>query len=567
MKKNLIVILFLLIIPFLLVFYRISVDKPWYSSDPEYGYILNGLNLYSASLPYYFDHPGVPLTMINAVLLYPIYLFSGHQSVFSTDIIVNPLYYELRLHTIIFIMILLVTFLSGIVLWKMTRNIALAILLQGLPFYYSLSVDVTATRMMPETLFPIVIYAFIILIASLIKNPANRKALFLLPVISGLALSIKVIIFPLLLIPALMYAKSIRKFATFCVLSGVSFVLFSLPIIKQFPRMGYWFFKLFIYSGKYGEGDASVINTKLYLENFKHIIFEDVLITGCLGISLIIAIVLLFIRLKRPGFISPLIIKLFFLVFVAIWLNLIVLSKSYESSKGYYLIIYSNLVMSAVIIFAVIAGKYVSNLYQKIGVIAFIVITILINRSKYYNSIIGWDKTRKEQTEVNDFMKNKPEAVFIFHKGYSLNKMNALLFGSNFSKIHQPLIDSIYPNSYFFNVISGKFSIWNRQKNIIPVIMIKETYMVDFGLQQDEIRKLSNLGIHPKIIMHNRSKVLYQLMLDTSVFDDNVRIKYKRFRNIILKSPEKMAYVKEFSEMKKISIDSAVSLGAVWYMQ
>ena len=517
MKKKLIAILLLLLIPALLTLYRLNVDKPHYSSDPDYAYMMNGLNICIFQLPFYSDHPGVPLTIFNAVFLYPVYLFSGHGNGLQFDFFSNPVYYELRLHNILFVIVLISSFIFGYILWRKTGNIGLALVLQGIPFYYFISVDVIATRNMPETIFPVIFLAFIVDVVYLIVNPAHRKALMLLPILSGFALSVKIILFPFLLIPLFLYCKSYKDFIYFCLNTVLSFIVFTLPIIKQFPHMAYWFFKLFIHSGYYGHGAFSIINPNSYFSNIKSIITSNQLLLYCFIISVAFAIVLPFIRKKFHDFLSQNLTRLFYVVFFTHLINLLILAKSFDIGKDYYLITYSVLDFSCIIFILIGIGKYLSSGLRNIFAFSFILIVLAINFNKYIEWLKGWEMTKHEMLEVDNFIADHSNSFFVYNNGYSLNKMNSLLFGQAFSKIHAKMLKSVYPDALFFNLISGEFSDWSMVKDIKPVLISKPTFLIDSELDNDEINKLNLLGITPVEVFSNRSKIIYQIQLDSKV--------------------------------------------------
>jgi len=114
-------IIVLCAVPFLVIVYQHYTTKIIYSSDPDYAYIMNGLNLDMFKLPLYSDHPGVPLTMLSAIGLQIIYWFSGHTLDIQTDVLTDPAYYEVRLQMSLFVLILLMVFLTGFFILKKTK--------------------------------------------------------------------------------------------------------------------------------------------------------------------------------------------------------------------------------------------------------------------------------------------------------------------------------------------------------------------------------------------------------------------------------------------------------------
>ena len=105
-----------------------------YNSDPSYAYLFNGLLLLDWHSPHHKDHPGTPLQILIAVLVYLQWGYYKLTSVVDPDVVVaamaQPERYLLFISRILLVLNVAATVLIGKRVFDATKSYYLAILCQ-----------------------------------------------------------------------------------------------------------------------------------------------------------------------------------------------------------------------------------------------------------------------------------------------------------------------------------------------------------------------------------------------------------------------------------------------------
>jgi len=243
-----------------------------YKYDPDYVYLLNSLNLTQGKIPGHFDHPGTPLQMLGAGVIVTLHLTRTGN--LAMDVLTNP---EIYLETISLIISLLVfgsLFLVGFLTMKLTKSRFYALIIQLTPLLSS-QIILHLHRVSPEPILFIAClwFAYMILHLYINHDKANKTALFLLALITGLALATKLNSLTFIIIPLIILTKK-QKISY--VLSTIGWtVIFTLPIISLYSKIGIWIYQLLIHSGTYGRGAATVINFNNIIHYMGNIIVNE----------------------------------------------------------------------------------------------------------------------------------------------------------------------------------------------------------------------------------------------------------------------------------------------------
>jgi len=563
--------LLLLIIPLFIIIYQRIIVKNIYCSDPDYAYILNGLNINMLKLPLYSDHPGVPLTLLAAIGIRLIYLFSGSSMDIQTDVLSNPAYYEVRLQFILFLLIIITAIFSGFYIYRKTKNVFLGIVIQMIPFLFSTSLVISTTSFMPDAMLIIILYLFFILIIQYVENIINNqntaKEEWLFPILCGLALSVKIIVLPLLLLPVILLKMNIKKILRFSIIVVLSFIVFTLPIVKQYPHMLQWFLSLFTHSGIYGKGSATIINPETYFKNILFIISNNHLMTIMMILSLILLFFFYYLKRKGVFSVNSILYKLFIASIITQLLSILIVSKTFEG-KSYYLIVTYTLTTLSFVISAIILIIYLKLSRLNIAIIltCFLVISIFANRKNYKDDFLSRSMTKNECIELQQFIDSNPNYVVITNNAFSFNKNYALLFGLAFSRVHEEKLMQLYPNVYFYNVIPGKYTNW--YKEILPEQIFKngKALLVDNYLNDEEKANFQNKGYTIKLLFSNRTKAVYELTWSSNNPQNNTNYKalIEDKIKLIYNDEKWLNTIREKAQKKGISLDSMVYLDAKW---
>ena len=93
-----------------------------------------------------------------------------------------------------------------------------------------------------------------------------RWYMIALALVSGFGMATKLTFLPLLIIPLFVLQK-LRNKIGFLFLTGISFILWTWPIIPQYKTLCEWYYRILTHTGYYGLGNVGIINLEVYLEN------------------------------------------------------------------------------------------------------------------------------------------------------------------------------------------------------------------------------------------------------------------------------------------------------------
>lgn len=277
------VFLILTIIPLISLTTSLNIikerEKVWYAGDydPSYAYLYNSLNIATFRLVGHFDHPGTPMQITGSVILWSTWLFStDHSNTLTEDVISDPEYYLRALNISTAILTSLVLLFLSVLIWERTRQFWIAFLFQLSPFISGLVLYNGLTRTSQESMLLMASLAYAATCLLWIFADANqgKKHLLMFGIIAGFGLASKIIFAPLLIIPLIIY-KAFADRMKFIKYSIISFIIFTLPIIPLYPRMGWWIIKLFIHSGIYGTGSVTVIEPTGYLQALSNLVVSE----------------------------------------------------------------------------------------------------------------------------------------------------------------------------------------------------------------------------------------------------------------------------------------------------
>ena len=140
-------VLFLLLLPLLYCYIGIlykSEIGPYhlFVTDPEYAYLLNGLNIRLFSLPYQVNGPGTPLQFFCAFVIGVIHLFRNQESLVA-DVIKNPDLYLDIINTSLIAVSSISIFIMGYMVYKTSRNGFTGTFFQLMPFASWMTIDIS----------------------------------------------------------------------------------------------------------------------------------------------------------------------------------------------------------------------------------------------------------------------------------------------------------------------------------------------------------------------------------------------------------------------------------------
>lgn len=246
-------------------------------SDPEYPYLLNGLNC--ATLEFnnigHTDHPGTPFQMITGLFIRMTHVFIG-QGPIVQDVLSRPeTYLACASLFLTFLTFLLLYWLGRIAIRHEDRLIG-AIILQSSILLSTVLLEIPI-RYSPDRMLVIINIAFAGFTIKYLLG--NNYPVRLFAIISGILMGIgfatKFNFLPVLMIPLLLIPDGRnRLFYGFSILG--SFLISILPILHKFKDFRRFISGVASHDGLYGQGSQQMINWKLFMHNFWTLISNNI---------------------------------------------------------------------------------------------------------------------------------------------------------------------------------------------------------------------------------------------------------------------------------------------------
>ncbi len=229
---------------------RFGSDLRTWSADPEYAYLLNGINIATGRAPAHVDHPGTPLQILNGVIVVVFRWMPGGGS--SADSVAESVVDSPEAHltvlAVVFAMALAVSLLA--VGWRVASavGIPLGVLAQSAPFALSAGYGWLTgefIRNFPEAMILPVLTAAVAIIAPAVLGAVDarrdQRIALGLGVCLGTAVALKINAWPVAAL--LPWALINWRFALRTYLAaGLSALLWLLPVLAQGRQMlAFWF--------------------------------------------------------------------------------------------------------------------------------------------------------------------------------------------------------------------------------------------------------------------------------------------------------------------------------------
>jgi hypothetical protein len=491
------------------------------NSDPEYVYLLNAANLAGLRGVGHIDHPGTPVQVLGAVTIKIVHFFNfSSETDWRTDVLQRPEYYLKAINIVLLVLNVLMLLALGMFTFFLTKNVWLSLWLQLSPFFSITLLQFGLTRVTPE---PLLFFSSSLMIAVLVfvwqahsdnlTTPGeNVIMIFIFGLITGFGIACKVTFIPLMLIPLILFPK-IKNKIVYLFAAVISFVIFTLPIIRMYPRFFDWIFNLLTHSGRYGSGPSKLISTQKYINNIKHLLVGNPFFSIILVLALVIVVMTLLIPRLRKTHCSTIYFKLLAAVAAAQVFGLLMVSRH---SAHHYLLPVLNL--SGIAFFLVflyfrhLLGQH--NVNPKIltasTAISLVFLFVLANPVGQFNKTISRLKKVKERSlsihqQVKDNYKNYAK---IFYYGSSSPEY-ALKFGSDLSRsYHSETLEKLYKNVYFYDIWTKRFAGFDYNRTI-PFETIRSEYgdkIVFQGARRIkapgiQLKKVSDRGFYEKIFV------------------------------------------------------------------
>jgi len=577
------------IIPLLVIIWGIFLYlffDPFYSKsvDPEFPYLINGLNCALLKFNYigHIDHPGTPLQVFNGIVIRITHLISGKGDI-AQDVFARP---ELYLNAISNSLLLIQAFLMFAVgFMSIRRKIPFwqIAILQATCFFSSDLVWFFA-RVNPDRFFMIVGLIFIVIyLKHGYENRSSRKFAIWSGVAMALGMATKINFLPVLLIPLLLVDGN--KNRLIYIGSGiVSFFVFIAPIIDKFGAFRSFIEGIFKHDGLYGGGEAKVLNYQKMMESASEIFRLN---PGLyLLIATLVAMTLVAIRKRKEGTKGFAFLFVGFLFVIA--LQMLMVSKHF---KNYYLaplfVFYGFMFFSISIFLSKIIVKKSRLILASLLLPLLFVILTFVKVKDDYAVISGIVDHRVKIRKFVDAEISKDDFWFVQPTWEGAPFMeNALIYGLSYCghRIeYMPQLMAVNPNIVTYEYNNDEVKLWRGAP-------VKLDSVVATG---KNIHIYSSPGRQASILMQlvNDAAIRnnIQLSVDTIYSDSETKheivrakamnsssewkpsyakandrqSKINEFIEAIKNSPEWLEQVKAKAIKKNISLDSMILLDAI----
>lgn len=442
------------------------------SCDPEYIYFMSGLTLSDGNLKLgHIDNPGTPLQVLVALVFRITNLFRSTSLPYVEDILLHPdLYLSVASIFIAAVTTVLLLF-AGLKVYKTTRSVFYAMLVQTAPFLPVIWYDLVG-RVAPELVmpFPVVLLTVLIVSVYFSNEKTTTKDLVFFSLLSAFGLSIKLTYLPLWFIPFLII-DGWKKRVYFIGLSFVFFLIMAFPMTLRFEVFLGWVKNLFFHSGQYGSGESNIIDFASLGTNLKELYgYEKRYFYVFFGLIATLVAYLGYFRKKAEKRISLIAIA----VIVTIILQVIMVGKHY--AHRYFIPV---LMLQPLLVFllAEIIKKFypkkVTTLLVSFGIVLFFVWQIQFNKEwlPIKTQAMGTDIENRMQTWHVAQSLEKDSYKIIASQNYGCPFIEYTLTYSTVWASHKkqeeykPILARFYPDTYNFFTWDNSMKYWGEKFN------------------------------------------------------------------------------------------------------
>ncbi|MFA6022428.1 MAG: hypothetical protein WC722_19390 [Rhodospirillales bacterium] len=237
----------------------------WHAIDPSYFYLLDSANLVNLTTPGHVAHPGTPVQVLGALVLWVMHGFAGADATIRA-VIADPEVHLRAIGTVILGLNALALAAAGGAARLAFGGVLPALMVQSGPFVSRVIIH-NGLYVKPESLliFAALALAAVTLWALRDDRLAGHKRGFAIAfgVVAGFAMATKVSAAPLFVLPVFLL-WGVRPLATYAGVAAVSFVVFTLPAAGAYDQFFSWMGRVATGSGHFGEGPQTVIDVARY---------------------------------------------------------------------------------------------------------------------------------------------------------------------------------------------------------------------------------------------------------------------------------------------------------------
>jgi hypothetical protein len=343
-------------------------------------------------------------------------------------------------------------------------------LLQFSPFLAE-SVFTSIERYMPEPMLMAVVILLIGIITIDIHGKLEPGRFFkhrgiIYGIVIGFGISLKFTFGAFLVIP-LFLLKGFKNKGRYLLATIISFLIFTFPLIKRGRFFYEWIKSIFIHSGKYGSGEATILDPGQFVANLKSIFQSEKHLLYALIIAVIVLLFSLVPAINRRIENKKYVFALAG-VSAALLAGILAISKHFSY---YYLIPYSLLTVFIAFLAISIFLEMISFKRKWLEYLLYLALAfIMIANSKSIPRYHEYVKVRQHNSENKQSIKNNlkeleiKDALILSADNWHIRQESGLFFGMLMtpggSNRFGHILNELYPDTYLFKEWDGRFVDW-----------------------------------------------------------------------------------------------------------
>jgi hypothetical protein len=463
------------VIPILLfclgIIYR-TVRGPYYygyNMDPSYVYLLNSLNIATFQIPGHTDHPGTPLQLLGAVILFIKWLpgcLSAACKSLEESVLLAPEAYLKTLNLFLNSLVALATFFAGIRTIRYCGIVPAITLQFSLLLFFSMQKYLTCFQ--PE---PFMIFLALILTTTLLPEvfgdlpdkPAtsgNARAV-LTGIIIGVGIATKVTFLPLAGFVMILQGYFKKAIAVSSCVAAV--IMTTLPISPYYGRIYNWLESILMHQGKYGKGEVGFPEIGVYLNNLSSLMQRESFI-----FVLLFVYVVIYISISPAGrlneYSNKYRVRKLLLVGGLVIMAQIAITAKHPGIQYMVPALAVTPLMNASLMRSYITCRRNEKSYYGAGVVIGLLICagIISNAENAMSFIQSYETYTANVKEITTKIKEEEGCVVVGYYGASL-KTYALSFGDSFANYkHAAKLEQLYPQELHYNLFRDYFKTYDR---------------------------------------------------------------------------------------------------------
>jgi len=464
--------------------------------DPDYVYLLNAANLAGLKGVGHIDHPGTPVQVMGAITIRVVHALSPSSAGadWHRDVLKRPEYYLRAINFVLVVLNSLMLLGLGLAAAVWFGHISAGLWLQAAPFLNIVLLRFGLTRVTPEPFLLFASHALVIIMAYLFYSSKESKprssklfpiVVAVMALVTGFGIACKITFLPLVLIP-LMVLPSLRYRIYYLAGSFAGFVLFTLPIIRMYPRFFQWITLLFSHTGRYGSGSSGFISPRRYFQNILELMAHNPFFTGVFVISIMVVVIILLSRTLRQMWVKRMVFKLTAAAVAAQAAGLLMVGK--HPSDHYLLPV---MVLSGVLVLLIFFLfqdlELFHNLFQNpinksfwrsrnLFTKRFLVLSAVVLSAVWVNpvgniitTVGGMEKAKERSLDLSREVAERFRGYGVVYYYAASSQEYALKFGNDLSRsYHSQELEAIYSSSdvYFYDIWTCKFMRFDYNRSV-----------------------------------------------------------------------------------------------------